>query len=111
MRGSEPLPGADAEMVVTPMESGNFKVAVDVEHLAPPHRIAPGLSHYVVWVDEPNEEPRRLGHLPLDGEREAEMFGTTVASSFEVLVTAEHETDAFSPSDHVVLRQTVRMGS
>jgi hypothetical protein len=111
VRGSERLPGADAEMVVTPMDSGNFKVTVDVENLAPPERLGAGLSHYVVWVNEPNQEPRRLGYLPLDGDREAEMYGTTVATGFEVMVTAEHDADALFPSEHVVLRQTVRMDS
>jgi len=107
--GTDRAPGVDAEIRVQPLDSGNFRVNIDAENMPPPSRLASDATTYVVWVTSQSEGAQRLGYLPLGDSRDAEMYGTTVDPSFEVLVTAESQENPPSPSEHVVVRQRARM--
>ncbi|MGF1464506.1 MAG: hypothetical protein ACFCGT_00100 [Sandaracinaceae bacterium] len=110
VQGTSNAPGADAEVIVTPLDGRNFRVDIHADHLPPPGRMAAGATVYVVWVEPTRERPVRLGSLPLEGSRSASMYGTTVEATFEVLVTAETRVDVASPSEHIVLRQRADLG-
>jgi hypothetical protein len=45
------VPAADGVTEVRRDENGNAPLDIKVDHLAPPERIAPGATSYVVWVN------------------------------------------------------------
>lgn len=107
--GTQTAPGVDATIDVESLDSDSFRVNIDARHLPPPARLVEGATHYVVWVDSADAAPERLGTLPLDGDRRAEMYGTTVAEQFRVLISVETSGDVEAPSSTVVIRQPARI--
>lgn len=90
-------------------ENENYKVDLEVDHMAPPKNLGPSLSTYIVWLD-PAESAQtiKIGQLKIGEEsRKADMEFTTPYDDFELMVTAETNRSVGSPSDKVVLRQRV----
>jgi hypothetical protein len=87
------------------------ELTLHIEHLAPPRRIDPTLSHYVVWMAVPGHSITKLGQLEYDEkDRQGDLIATSAHRKFEVLVTLESDPTAASPSSRVVLRKLVGKG-
>lgn len=105
--GTERAAGADGMVVVEEIE-GNRMVSVDLEHLPPPNRISESSTVYIVWIKPDGAAPTMAGRLEYDPEdRAGRMRATTPHINFTVMVTAEADAQAASPSDVVVARQQV----
>jgi hypothetical protein len=63
---------------------------------------------YVLWVERDGHEPDNEGVLRVGENLKGEVKATTTATRFTVLVTAEDEAKAQTPSDRVVLRAAVQ---
>lgn len=89
----------------------NNVLHVEVQHMPPPENLAPDRSTFVVWV-QPTDTGLyyNVGSLQLDEERSAEIDVVTAFEDFDVIVTAEADPQALSPSEYVVLRTTVSNG-
>ena len=109
VEGQDRAAGANGTIEVEAQDGGNFVVNLRVEHLLPPARFADDATTYVVWFQAPDQQPQRVGTLAYDeGDRRGEMMATTSFPTFDVIVTGEADPQAVSPSEHVVLRQTVQ---
>lgn len=80
-------------------KDGNRQVWVEVDHLAPPER-AFGKQAYVVWVvPRQGGEAQNMGVLMPNDNLKANLSFTTAFNNFDVVVTAEEQTNATSPSE------------
>jgi hypothetical protein len=100
-------PGAVAKLDVK-ANTGNTELTMKVEHLAKPSLLSQPASNYVVWVQQSGHEPVNEGVLRVDDNLKGEVKATTTATRFTVLVTAEDDAKAQTPSDRVVLRASVQ---
>ncbi len=105
--GTERAAGTDGLVTVETIE-GNRMVTVEMEHLPPASRISESATLYVVWIKPQGGTPSMAGRLEYDDdERSGTMRATTPHTEFELLITAETDATATSPSDIVVARQRV----
>lgn len=107
--GTPSSPGTDGTITVEPRPAwGNAYVTVKLAHVTPPERLAAGTRAYVVW-DRRAGRAAPLGVLHFDTEsREGTFEGSTTAGEFELVVTAERNSNAPSPSTHVLLSRALR---
>lgn len=100
-------PGAVAKLDVK-ADTDNTDLVMKVEHLAKPTLLSRPASNYVVWVQQADRAPANVGVLRIDDNLKGEVKATTTATRFTVLVTAEDDAKAQTPSDRVVLRADVQ---
>jgi hypothetical protein len=99
-------PGAVAKLDVK-ANTGNTELASKVDHPAKPSFLARPASNYAVWVQQPGREADNVGILRVEDYLKGEVKATTTATRFTVLVTADDDAKAQTPSDRVVLRADV----
>lgn len=105
-----PAVGAEVEIRVEALDSGNYLINLSVEHLAPPDRVAQGMTRYVVWITGSDGTPRRVGYVDFDdGDRAGAMTATTTDRNFTVMITAEPDGAVTAPSTSVVAQQEIRL--
>jgi hypothetical protein len=100
-------PGAVAKLDIN-ANTDNTDLIMKVEHLAKPTLLSRPASNYVVWVQQSGHEPTNVGVMRIDDNLKGEVKATTTATRFTVLVTAEDDSKAQTPSDRVVLRADVQ---
>jgi hypothetical protein len=100
-------PGAVAKLDVK-ANAGNTELTLKVDHLAKPTLLSQPATNYVVWVEQEGHEPQNVGILRVDDNLKGDVKATTTATRFMVLVTAEHDAKAQTPSDRVVLKANVQ---
>lgn len=100
--------GADAIIDLEEVEGGNVMVTVEARHLAPPSRLDPGATTYVVWFVTPGGGVDKAGSLSYDADdRTGSLVATHTETSFRVLITAEASRNAMRPSEHVAVDREV----
>jgi hypothetical protein len=111
---NEPMRAASLEtpeadgMVSTELdENGNLMVGVTMEHLAPPSRLAPSATAYVVWLDAPGVFIQNVGALKLDGDRNGTLEFVTRLRVFRVVVTPEAHATVSTPYQRAVFTADV----
>lgn len=82
-------PAAQGTVVARIAENGNVRLNLEVRHLAPPEKVSPGATIYVVWVQPQGGPPQNVGALRVDQNLAGRLETTTAHQSFEVFVTAE----------------------
>jgi hypothetical protein len=102
------VPAARGQVDVGQDKNGNTKVEIKVEHLAPPENMSPPRSAYVVWFQERGAEPTNQGALMPNKDLKATFKTVTSLKSFDILVTAEGDLSAKSPTGLEVLRASVQ---
>jgi hypothetical protein len=109
LRNSELNPAATAVAHVNTDRNGNLEVNLQVEHIAPPDRLNPAHSVYVVWMQAPNKQPEMLGLMRVNTDDMAASLKTKVPyHSFDIFVTAEDNNHPDSPSGPEVLRGSIQ---
>jgi hypothetical protein len=82
---------------------------VESKHLAPPDRLSPPHSTYVVWVQPAGKPAEVIGQLRVNTDDMAASFKTSVPyHNFDIIVTAEDNAKPDSPSGTEVLRGSVQ---
>lgn len=110
LRGAAIAAGADGNVSVGDYDDGNAEVELEVSNLPPANRVQEGATVFVVWFQPPEGSASKAGELAYDeDDRTGTLRATSANREFTVLVTAEDEGDAESPSDHVVFRQAVEV--
>lgn len=109
MNRSSSVPAAEARLKVDREGQNMREVELKVRHLAPPERVSPQASHYVVWLQPtiPQADPANLGVLGVGSDQEGELQATTPYKSFQIFVTAEQDAQSTVPSGERVLWATV----
>lgn len=105
----EPALGADADIVVSKTKSGNYFVELAIDNLAPPDRLDPAATAYVVWFQPKEQAAVKAGTLSYDPkDRDGFLEATTPHREFTVLVTLETAGDVGVPAKKVIITQAVR---
>jgi hypothetical protein len=102
---SSVTPAAMGEVATTIEPNGNTKLTVNVQHLAPPDRVTPGATVYVVWVAPPEEgaTATNLGALRVDADLRGKLEAVTPLRGFDLKITAEETPTVDEPHGTPVL--------
>lgn len=110
LRGTQRDPGADGRVQVESLDGGNSLVTLTATNVTPPDRIGTGNTVYLVWIRTPNGQAQmesRLVYAP--DERTGRATITTPQRRFTILVTAERDPNASTPSETIILTQDVAL--
>jgi hypothetical protein len=109
MRAGESNPAAMGVVHVNTDRNGNLNLELEAKHLAPPDRLSPAHSSYVVWVQPSGKPAEVMGQLRVNTQDEAASFKTSVPyHNFDIFVTAEDTPKPDSPSSTEVLRTSIQ---
>lgn len=109
MRAGESNPAAMGVVHVNTDRNGNLTVEMEAKHLAPPDRLSPPHSTYVVWVQPAGKPAEVMGELRVNKEDMGASFKTSVPyHNFDIFVTAEDNAKPDTPSSTEVLRTSVQ---
>ena len=111
IKGTQKLPDADGRIDVTPVEDqGLSTLKIDLEHLAPPDRLAPNATHYVAWARRTSDGLySRVGALKYNKDKRVGVIEATAPeTSFTLTITAEVSANPAAPSANVALEQKVQ---
>ena len=103
------VPAAQGELKVRDA-GNNTRIDLSVRHLAPPERISPQASTYIVWARPLADDTGRaqnLGALSVDRNLSGRLRSTTPLKQFELFVTAESSTVAEAPSGERIMSAMV----
>jgi hypothetical protein len=106
LRSTDRLPEASGAVRVE-RKGGTTEVDVEVDSMKPASLFGGDYNTYMVWVVPPGGPADNLGELNLEGDH-ATLHGTTPASSFAVLVTAEPHFLVTTPSTFLILANQSR---
>jgi hypothetical protein len=109
LSSSEGIPAAQSTVKVSTTDNGNTGIDLEVEHLAPPERVDPNATIYVVWVRGDNAEPQNLGALKVDKDLKGSLAAVTPLRAFELYITAEPSQASTTPAGRKLLYTTVQM--
>ncbi len=107
---AEPALGGDAEIAIKKNKTQTYDIDIGVENLPPAARLGK-YAGYGVWVVAGETAPVKLGMLAYDEDkRTGDLTATTPFRTFELRVTLEPDAAATSPSNVVVVKQSVKAG-
>lgn len=91
----------------TPNE--NTAVKLEVEHMAPPNKVAGDANIYVVWAKPLTEGgvPQNIGSMVVDKDRSASLETKTPQKRFDLMVTPEPNGFVTQPSHEPVLKAKI----
>ena len=105
------VPGATGKVDVSKDRNGNYRIKMEVYHLAKPTSLTPPKQNYIVWLERRDNQPVLLGELRVNGDLKGTLEATTpaVSDQFEIFVTAEDNPNTQVPSEPRLLRATVAL--
>jgi hypothetical protein len=106
---SPAVPAAAGNVNYDMDRNGNVKLKISTKHLAPPDRLTPPKSTYVVWITPPGGQPQNAGALAVNDKLEGSLTTTTPAKAFDVRVTAEDNPAVPQPTGPEVLHASVQV--
>ncbi|MDP2343535.1 MAG: hypothetical protein Q8O67_21425 [Deltaproteobacteria bacterium] len=105
-------PASEGKVRVSEGPNGNTKVEVTLDHLPNPRALDPTYATYVVWI-KPDERGQfmNMGQVAINDEREGRLETITPLHRFTLVVTAEPDATATTPSGAIMLRGDVERSS
>jgi outer membrane protein OmpA-like peptidoglycan-associated protein len=105
--GTPLLPRARGEAQVHTEASGPVRIKAKVKSLGAPGQFGPEYLTYVLWAIPPQGRAKNLGELRID-EGESEIVASSDVQTFALIATAEPYYAVTTPSDVVVVENSVR---
>ena len=102
------VPGARGELKVDKDKNGNTRLSMAVQHLANPANLTPPATAYVVWLQDRGGDAENRGRLKMDKNLKATFETVTPLKNFDLLVTAEQDLQAKTPTGPEVLKASVQ---
>jgi hypothetical protein len=102
MRSGETVPASEGTVNTKKSDNGNTRVIIRVKHLAPPSKVSPGATVYLVWVQPRNTIKKSVGVLTLNDNLEGRLETMTPHSQFLVTVTPEASREVAQPTHEPV---------
>ena len=102
---SSEIPAAQGKVHLRNTKNGNVEIKLSVKHLAPPGRITPGATVFVVWARglAPGAEAQNLGALRVDKNLDGKITAVTPMQSFDLFITCEQSQTAAHPASPELL--------
>ena len=105
---SAAVPAAVGKVNARLGDNQNTTLEVEVKHLAPPGRVAPGAKIYVVWVRPSGEGAiQNVGALRLNEELEGKLTTVTPFREFTLWVTPETSPLVQAPTNDPVMQAQI----
>lgn len=102
------IPAANGELKVGTDDNSNTTVALKVRNLAPPSRLTPAKTAYVVWIEPRGLPPESKGQLQAVGDSlSGELRFVTTHREFDVFITAEDGVGVPQPTGEPLMRASV----
>lgn len=111
MNASPSVPSSKGELRTSEDDNGNIRLALQVEHLAPPAKVAPDATVYVTWIQPGSEFIQNVGALKIGDDLTAKLETLTPYRSFALTVTPEPSSRVSKPTHEAVFRSTVDLGN
>lgn len=105
LTSSGDIPAATSVVKMGTNDNGNTTFDLTVKHLAPPERVNPDASVFVVWTRgrESGARVQNMGALIVDDNLNGSYSGVTPLKEFELFVTAEPTLSNSSPTGKALL--------
>ncbi|MEO7800563.1 MAG: hypothetical protein ABIR81_01110 [Ginsengibacter sp.] len=108
-QSSTVVPAAEGSIKYKKDKNNNYKIDINVVHLANSDKLTPARSTYVVWMETKNSGVKNLGQLKSSSSllSSALKGSLNAVSSFEpqgFFITAEDDANISYPGTQVVLR-------
>lgn len=102
-------PAAKGQVETRRTENQNTEVKLEVEHMAPPQKVAPDATVYVVWAQPlaPDAPPQNMGSFVIDRDRSGSLTTVTPHEKFELLVTPEARGTVERPTNEPVMKAKI----
>ena len=101
---SSTLPAAQGSVRYRVTKNDNTGITLKVRHLAPPEKLLPPTSVYVVWTRDTKDAPaQNIGALKVDENLNGELDAETPLHSFELFITAEASGQVQEPTGENLL--------
>jgi hypothetical protein len=107
MHSGQGVPASQGTVRATSGDHGNTKLTIRVKHLAPPWKMAPEATLYVVWVHAPDAASQNVGALTLNANLEGRLDTVTPHRRFRLTITPESNGQAALPSHEPVFTATI----
>lgn len=107
MMASRGTPAAHGEIIVKHSSNGNLDLDIKTADLAAPSSLSPAENVYVVWLQQPDQEPQNLGELRVDKKLDGELHTETAFKRFAIFITAEQNAQEEAPQAPKVLSADV----
>ncbi|MGH9562684.1 MAG: hypothetical protein ACRD3S_14630 [Terracidiphilus sp.] len=107
MNPASAAPSAQGEIIVRQAPQGRLQLDIVTEHLVPPSALTPAGNVYVVWLQQPDDNPLELGELRVDKKLSGELRTVTAFKRFKIFITAEPNAQEIAPQAQPVLSADV----
>jgi hypothetical protein len=107
MLTSAEVPSGQGTVQTKSDANGNTELTLDVNHLAPPPRVVPDASVYVVWVSPRGGSIQNVGALVVDNDQHGNLRTVTPFRQFTVTVTPEPSARVTTPTHKPVFTSEV----
>jgi hypothetical protein len=111
VKGMQVAPDADGKITAKVVTANTLtQISIKTEHLAPPERLLPGSTAYIVWArTDSSDEWIRIAKLDYDaaGRKGGVEVATVPLTGFELAISAEKQDMPKSPSTTIVFTQKI----
>jgi hypothetical protein len=107
MRSGAGVPASEGTVSATAGDNGNTNVTIRVKHLAPPSKLAPDATIYVVWIQPQNGDVQNAGGMALNDNLEGSLAAVTPHRQFLLIVTPEVNGQVAQPTNEPVFTAEV----
>jgi len=107
MESASSVPASEGTVKATLGDNGNTNLSIRVKHLAPPFKVQPDATVYVVWIQQPDQPRQNIGALTLNKDLEGRLDTVTPFRRFSVMVTPEPGGQVDQPSHEAVFTASV----
>lgn len=99
---SDIVPAASGNVKLKKSDNNNYKIEIEVDHLAPPERLNPAAKSYIAWyLTEMGNN--KIGSLVVSRNLGASLETTVPSKPKKVFITAEKDPDVDYPGNRVIL--------
>jgi hypothetical protein len=111
LMGGRETPAASGEVKASTEKNQNTRLAITVQHLAPPDRLMSGATSYVVWVAPAGKEaePQNIGALQVNDKLEGKLETVTSLQHFALWITPEPSPRTQAPTGARILSTNIGM--
>ena len=111
LTGNSDIPGAEGVVTTSTTNDGNTKLDINVKHLAPPEKVDPAASVFMVWVRglESDSQPVSQGALIVNSDLNGQMETSTPLRAFELYITPESAQSVTVPAGKTLLSARIQM--
>jgi hypothetical protein len=107
MAASAEIPAAEGTVATERGDNDNTVVHIRVKHLAPPFRLDPEATTYVVWLKAAEAPIQSVGALKVDDDLVGRLDFVTPHRIFRLTVTPEAEATITAPSNRPVFTTSI----